>query len=318
MVLQKPKGAKKIVYLINVYDKQGEVVDKLEFTERLTYLSGRVSKSESGLYYKGVGVPYSRQLCAEPNGHRVLGKAEVFYCGYECQNENYLGKFGIFQETYQPYFSDFIGSCGPKELSIIRNSREFERSAVEVFDCINYDETNRQFYFEMNYVTRKGYIWDDQPEQLYALMQYMVAEGWNFPWDKASIKDIVVGGLVSDVADMFRSKDLIHQIGTVYSVVYSLSKLSKKAFVSFCDYLHINIINDRQIPNLVVLLLEQFGVDTDPLFNGIAEDNHDWYYHFVGDALIRGRNCAYVEDWDYGAKVRDEYVDKFRQVVEGR
>jgi hypothetical protein len=292
------------------------VVQVLEFNEPLIHVSGRVSKTESGIYYKGVGVPYRSQLSLDPNVYPVINEDAVFYCGYNVTNPAYVGKTGIFQERYQPYFSDFIGSCGIKELNIIRNSREFKRSSVEVLDCINYDEANKQFYFIMDYKCgRKGYLWGGQPKDLYALLEYMVVEGWNFPWDKTSIKDITRGGLVSDVADMFRSKELIHQIGTVYSVIYSLFKVYQGSFNAFSQYVGSNTIQDRQIPVLVIFLLEKMGVNTNEVF--INSDEQYFYNHIIGDYLIQGRNCAYVEDINYGDIIRKQYTDRFTAILTG-
>jgi hypothetical protein len=300
------------VHSVSIYDKSGEVVQVLEFDEPLTHVSGRVSKSKLGIYYKGVGVPYRSQLSLDPNLYPVIKQDEVFYCGYNVTNPNYIGKTGIFQERYQPYFSDFIGSCGIKELNIIRNSREFKRSSVEVLDCINYDEANKQFYFIMDYkCNRKGYLWGGQPKDLYELLEYMVTEGWNFPWDKTSIKDITRGGLVSDVADLFRSKELVHQIGTVYSVIYSLFKIYQRSFNEFSEYVGSNTISDRHIPTLIIFLLEKFGVDTEEVFRNSEEQY--FYNHLIGDYLIQGRNCAYVEDFNYGDTVKAQYIEKFSQ-----
>lgn len=301
---------------VNVYNPKGEVAQVLEIDEPLTYLSGRVSKSDSGIYYKGVGVPYRNQLALNPNGHTVLKQANVFYCGYEVQNKNFVGKSGIFQETYQPYFSDFIGSCGPKELNIIRNAREFKRSAVEVLDCVNYDADNRQFYFKMNYTNgKKGYVWGGEPKDLFGLIEYMLVEGWNFPWDKAGIRDITIGGLVSDVADMFRSKELRHQLGTVYCIVYSLSRINRKALNKFTDSFGISPIQERNIPTFVIYLLEKCGINTDEVFSAEGLDEKYFYNHIIANYLLQGRNCAYVENEEYGDKVKEEYINKFIEKI---
>lgn len=298
------------MHRVNIYDKSGEVVNVLEIQDDLTYLSGRVSKAESGLYYKGIGMPYFSHLLIDPGNYHVIEKAKVFYCGYAVQNSAWIGKAGIFQDRFQPYFSDFIGSCGPKELAVIRNSREFEKSAVEVLDCINFDEVNRQFYFIMNYKNdKKGYLYGGLPADLLDLMFYMVKEGWNFPWDKSSIRDVTIGGLVSDVADMFRSKELTHQVGTIYSLLYSLSRINRKTFNSLTNYLNVGIIQDRQIPTLIIYLLEEAGINTDAIF---SIDNEKYFYeHVISNWLLPGRNCAHVEDLEWGNKVRSDYTRMF-------
>lgn len=302
-----------MAHRVNVYDSLGKVVHVIEFSEPLAYLSGRVCRAESGVYVKGAGVPYRSHLALDPTGYDVVERSKVFYCGYAVKNHNFEGKEGIFQERFQPYFSDFIGSCGHKELNLISTSKEFERSAVRVLDCINYDVANRQFYFMLDYLNDKlGYLYGGEPQDLFDLMSYMINEGWNFPWDKSAIRDITVGGLVSDVADIFKSKELVHQIGTIYSVVYSLSRISRKTFVKFTDFMGISPIQDRHLPTLVIYLLEKAGINTDPVFGGELTEDY-FYKHIIGNYLIQGRNCAHVEEPSRGDDVRQEYIRQFSQ-----
>jgi hypothetical protein len=59
-------------------------------------------------------------------------KSDVWYVGYAVgrPREMLEGKRGVFQERYQPHFTDWIGACGEKEIQIVENLWElqFDRS----------------------------------------------------------------------------------------------------------------------------------------------------------------------------------------------
>jgi hypothetical protein len=231
------------------------------------------------------------------NEKGVTRRSDVFYCGYHAVSPAYTGKYGIIQRRYQPYFSDFIGSCGPKELAILRNSKEFMLSAVEVKDYIEYDPKHHQYYFVLNYKNgRSDYLDGGKPEALLELLKYMATEGWCFPWDKTSIKDIGADGLVHDVADLFRSKDVVNVFGSTYSVLYSLSKLSPEKYEEVTS-----------IPPILAtaMILNTCGFEISP-------DEEDGYY--IKNLLIPGRNCAHVENKSIGDNVKAQYLDVYRRL----
>jgi hypothetical protein len=301
--------------IVNIYDKTGLVVDTTEINDTISYVSGRVSKSDKGVYYKGAGVPYERHLSLNPDKHVVVKeKSPVFYCGYSVVNPKWEGKTGIFQERYQPYFNDFIGSCGPKELNLISHSEEFEMSSVKVLDCVEYDKANNQRYFVVNYdCDRKRYLDDGSPTQLIELLDYMVCNNWNFPWDKTAINDISACGRVSDVADMFKSDKLRHKLGTVYSVLYSLSKLAPQKYRVFLKELGLNHNNAMDYVFITMAILERNGIDTTPMIKG--NDEYDAYCSILLNYLLLGRNCAHVEDKHYGDKVKIAYVNRQKLAI---
>ena len=136
---------------ISVYDPCGKEVNRLEFDENIYPVNGRVSKGDK-YYYKGVGVAYQGQFLTENfDGYEICHECDVFYMGTFVKKPCFADKYGIFQERYQPQFTDFIGSCGAKELSIIENSENFELSSVDVLDVVNYDKDNQQYYFKLDY-----------------------------------------------------------------------------------------------------------------------------------------------------------------------
>jgi hypothetical protein len=300
--------------IVPIYNKKGEQVSELILPENVTHISGRTSIGDSGLYYKGVGSKYCPHANFNSAGYINVKPHSVFYYGYEVTREVWLGKFGIFQERCQPFFSDFIGTCGPKELKIINNSREFEKSAVRVVDCIEYDTENNQRYFILDYGKEGRTSWIKDRGTvggLLELLEYMLVNNWNFPWDKGAIGDVSGSGGVHDVADMFRSKEFIHKLGTVYAVLYSMKNKSQGRYYEFLTSAGYKHKDDKDFLFIAIALLERFGVNTSEGFSFYANDEFDAYYHLVGNCLLWGRNCGYVEKEVEGEKIREQYVNRF-------
>ena len=296
--------------LIPVYNKLGQQVSTINISDKLTFVSSRVSKGESGVYYKGVGSMYNTHSSLNANGHKVLGNSPIFYYGYVVQNEKMAGKFGILQEKFQPYFSDFCGSCGPKELRLLDNAK-CEKSSVNVLDVVNYDKDNKQYYFKLEYdCNRVKYLQSGHPNKLFELMCYMVNEGWNFPWDKGSINDVSACGRISDIADMFQSKTLKHRLGTIYSLLYSLGKLNRHKYNEFLAANNYQHRNDMDYVFIALSILDSNGVNIDGLMPKRAENDYQIYKHVVGNHLIQGQNCAYVEDSKYGDAVKKMFIER--------
>jgi hypothetical protein len=300
--------------LIPIYNQKGTQVSELHLPEEVTIVSGRTSKGHSGLYYKGVGVKYGGHSNFNPAGYINVRKHPVFYYGYNVTREAWVGKSGIFQERCQPFFSDFIGTCGPKELKIIANSKGFEKTAVIVKDCIEYDLENNQRYFILDYGKEGRTSWIEDRgavKDLLDLLEYMLRNDWNFPWDKGAIGDVSASGNVHDVADMFKSKEFIHKLGTVYSILYSMNNKSKGRYYEFITTAGYRHKDDKDFLFIAISLLERFGVDTKEGFSFDAKDEFDAYYHLVGNCLLWGRNCGYVEDAREGEKIREQYLNRF-------
>lgn len=299
---------------IPVYDITGEVLDVVSVSDNLSHVSGRTSKSDR-LYYKGVGSYYKGHAALFDDGVSVKsGRNAVFYYGDDYVNPYWVGKFGVFRQRYQPYFSDFIGTCGKKELSIIKNSQEFYFSSVAVVDCVCYDEENAQMYFVLEYKKqRTSFMGAGDEKKLVPLLGYMLQENWNFPWDKAAIRDVDVDGYVTDVADIFMSTDLKHKFGTVYSILYSLHALDVYAYTRLLNYLGLPYAGIKDIVFVVNFILSMNRIKIQPKL--ICEDRDDLYCHLVANILLRGKNCAAVETQTDGDKVMLEYVDRFTSQV---
>lgn len=297
--------------LIPIYDVNGIEVDSIHVPDTLEYVSGRVCKGEK-LYYKGVGVPYQHHFVVNPDKRlKDLGKSGVFYLGNAVVKPEYEGKFGIFQEKYQPFFPDFIGSCSIKEGTIVINSMTFHFSTVDVVDCVKFDDVNNQHYYVIDYkCKRMNYLDGGRPSSLRDLLEYMLRNNWNFLWDKTSIGDISMQAGVSDVADLFVSDKIEHRLGTVYSVLYSLAKLDKKKYEEFLTYMHMTHANDMDFIFNSIKILQLVGIDISLLVP--YADRKKNYKHIVLNYLLTGKNCAYCSCdlfMNEGNLVRDQYIN---------
>jgi hypothetical protein len=300
--------------IIKVHDFKGNIINTINLKEEVVLGNDRVARG-SNCFYKGVGTIYNSHFIENYNeNYQVLQKSNVFYLGYKVIKHNFKNKQGIFQEKYQPQFSDFIGTCGVKELALIENSELFGKSSIKVLDSVNWDKENNQYYFEVNYsCNRVKYLQNPQPKLLYELLEYMIKEGWNFPWDKTSIADISFNGLVTDVADIFYSKDNKNLLGTVYSVLYSLGKTNYNEYQNFIKsnglLPHIN--NTFYIFNSIILL-QKFGIDMKAFSTYSMSVQRD-YFHILRNFLIEGKNCGDCCYIEIGDKIRNQYreqVDK--------
>ena len=273
-----------------VYDSSGNPVSSIFVDDTIRYVDGRVSKGER-FYYKGLGVPYKTHHHLNPSSeYEVIRESGVFYLGKIVTKRCFVGKTGIFQELYQPFFPDFIGSCGNKEGTVVLNAMSFERSSIDVIDCVRYDIENDQYYYVVNYLCgRKKYLSFGCPLSLYQLLEYMIQEDWNFLWDKGSINDISFDGRVSDTADIFISKEVKHKLGTIYSVLYSLYRSDLKKYHQFCKTYNLRSNDLSDVIFNVVELLKRFGV----LIELDTKDPQEQYKTLVKDYLLEGKNCAY-------------------------
>jgi hypothetical protein len=295
---------------IPVYNRDGTQRNAVHVDDHLTFISGRVSKGKKA-YYKGVGCPYKGHHTLSPNQEYVIGKSPVWYSGYVVINPKLANLSGIFYQPYQPYFSDFVGSCGPKETNIISNSKEFQLSSVRYIDCIPFDAENRQQFFVLDYsCERTEYLKEGTAANLSELIECLITTGWNFPWDKAAIRDVSGKGTVSDVADMFKSNKPIHQLGTVYSLLYSLFQLSRPQFFELMKLHQLSCKTDKDIPLISIYFLDKYGAKADSLLP--RKQNSNVYLHLILQ-LIDGRNCAHVEHETYGDSVKKQYHKKFRE-----
>jgi len=310
-----------------VYDTTGNVVNNIHIDDNLEYVDGRVYKG-SQIYYKGVGVPYTShhtdlQISDE---YDIISESPIFYLGTQVSKKCFQGKVGIFQEKFQPQFTDWIGSCGIKELNILENLYDepsFGKNSIDVLGYETIDESSEQYYLKVLYqCNRIFYMQQPQSHKLRELLDYMITNNWNFPWDKNSISDISYSGLVTDVADIFNSDQLMHKIGTVYSVLYSLHNSSYKEYITFCEFNGLIHNNSMDIVFNSMYLLAMNGVDITPLIVGNGTDT---YKNIIMNYLVVGKNCGYCgvgscknridPNQSYGEYIRNEYINRTKTVL---
>ena len=314
---------------IPIYDSKGIQVDSITINESVEYVNGRVCKSDT-CYYKGIGIPYVAHSVLDENltdEYDYIEKSPVFYAGNTVSKKCFQNKTGIFQERFQPQFTDWIGSCGFKELNILENlydEYKFERNSIEVLGYETINEKEQQYYLRVQYSCgRKLYAEYPEPVKLRELLDYMIVTNWNFPWDKDSISDISTNGLITDVADIFYSAELMHKIGTVYSVIHSLGKKNIELYNDFCNINGLRKVNDMDYIFNTIFLLHKNGVDTDVLMN--FGDSTEIYINAVKNYLIQGKNCGFCgvgsclkredENQSYGEIIRQQYIERVEEML---
>lgn len=309
---------------IPIYNQNGVQVNSIHINEDIEYVNGRVCKSDT-CYYKGIGIPYKTHNIPDEylnDDYEFIEKSDVFYVGNVVSKKCFQNKTGIFQERFQPQFTDWIGACGLKELNILEHlydENRFDRSSIDVLGYETIDEEFQQYYLKVQYsCDRKSYYEYPNPHKLKELLDYMISSNWNFPWDKDSTADISTNGLVTDVADIFYSGELIHKVGTVYSVLYSLGCKSQKLYNEFCESSGLRNVNDMDYIFNTIFLLASNNVNTSPLMN--MSDSKEIYKNVVKNYLIKGKNCGFCGvgsclkrkdiNQSYGEYIREEYIKR--------
>jgi hypothetical protein len=314
---------------IPVYDSKGIHINTIHISEDLEYINGRVSKGEN-FYYKGVGVPYKFHHIYPDDmtdEYNFMQQSDVFYLGNVVSKRSYLGKYGIFQEKHQPHFTDWIGACGIKELNIFENlydENKFEYNAIEAIEYVTIDEQHQQYYLKVLYPGgRTEYLNSPSSKSLRELLDYMIQSNWNFPWDKNSISDLNGEAKVTDVADLFYSKELYHKIGSVYSILYSLANNNMQEYLNFCSYNNLNHPNQMGFIFNTLSLLSMNKVDVKHLYNGSPLDV---YKNIVRNYLIIGKNCGFCgvgsckgrkdANQSYGEEIRETYIKQIESTFQ--
>ena len=293
-----------------VYDKNGIHINTVVIPDTITYVNGRVSKGDK-YYYKGAGITYTHHYSIRQDledQYNILGKSDIFYLGNVVEKKSFKNKSGIFQEQYQPHFTDHIGACGVKELSMIENSIDFELSSADVIKVVEIDKINKQYYLILNYKCgRNKFTKDSDLTRVRTLLDYMIQTDWNFPWDKDSITDITDIGLICDTADIYKSSLLNHKLGTVYSLLYSMFHFDKTVYNKFIYQYQLVHTSPSSFVFNSIEILKQNNIDVSSLF--VSNSLKDNYIHIVLNYLVSGKNCADCNLVDFGEKVRKQYME---------
>ena len=293
---------------VQVIDRHLKCIEEVKLPERVYWVSGRSGIGESGLWYKGIGTSYSKHIALEPNKKdTILSKSTVLYGGYEVQYKYWVNRFGIFNDRMQWYFSEWIGGAGKRESKIIENSQKFSKSAVKVVDVISVIGDHCVYVLEI-----EGNKWSiDSVDKVIEVLKTMLEEGWNFYWDKGSIRDMNANGLVTDVADLFYSEDIKHRFGTVYSVIYSMKQLNKALASEFEKRMNV-VLDVKNIPFACLKVMNEVGCDVSGIYDkNTFEYNWEDYKRLILDVLMEGKNCAGGEFEEIGDKVKAMYKNNF-------
>ena len=289
--------------IINIYNNLGDIVDSITIAGDLKYSTGRVCSSSEGVYYKGAGCAYDCNVYLDIDNLNIESEDE--FCGFFYVNPKLEGKFGIFQERKYSWYDEIMGACGARELNLVPHSVDFSRSDVTVLDHVIFDKKNNYGYYKVLYKSHRiSYIANGSPNKLVDLMEYMLSEQWNFPWDKDSINDISYLGLITDVADLFRSAELSHQLGSIYSILHTLQWRSFSGFLHLMRYLGFCDRYLNLLPVISLDILSKFGVSA----SYTIPTQKDLYSYIVG-----GRNFFHCGSQEYGDKMRLYYLKKLDQ-----
>ena len=307
----------KIVVKIPIHNNEGIAYKSFIINDDIEFIDGRVYKGKN-CYYKGIGVPYkSHHVLDFTDEYEYINDPDIFYLGLRVRKKCFVGKTGVFEELYQPFFPDYIGACSYKEGPIVLNSMMFDLSSVEILDCKPIDKEIDQYYYVCDYkCKRKTYLDGGNPHELRTLIDYMLCNDWNSLWDKNAIGDVTVDGRVSDVADLFKSSELKHKLGTVYSHLYSLSKNDKrkyKEFLDVCGLQHPDEYGDFWFIYNSLHILHENGIDIQEV--SPHENMYDNYKHAVLNYLILGRNTAYCACNAYIGQ-GDEVMEEYKIIVQ--
>jgi hypothetical protein len=298
-----------VVDKVMVIDKGLRIVTEVELSERVVWVGGRSGIGESGLWYKGIGTVYSYHYAKERDDKCVVVDRGV-YDSYVVQYRPWVNKFGIFQERMQWYFSEWIGGAGKREEKIIRNADEFSFSAVRVVDVIQVMDMHNVYVLEM----KGGKRVCEDVGKIMRLLDMMLSSGWNFPWDKGAIRDINEEGLVTDVADLFRSDDVKHKFGTVYAMLYSMRVLLSDVAEEFGRRFKVSL-ELKELPFTCLRVMKKLGQDISEIWDGKIKWSWDGYKSLVLDVLMEGVNCAGLEFSKYGEEVKKWYKRKFLEDI---
>jgi hypothetical protein len=297
---------------VKIYDGRGNEVHSIclpgEF-ERIPHSRFACDKNQE-VYFKGAGCHYFGHYILKPDPlkqYQLLEKVPIEYLGYFVMDPDFAGKTGIFFAKFQPPFSDPIGGCGIKETRIYEHSREFEKSGVDVVAMMPVLEDSPYLIYQLKYKDGRIKMENGQFRNavLADLLLYMLETDWNFPWDKNVLGDINLKGLVTDVADLFKSEDLVHKFGTVYSFLFGLHSVGR--LNGFCKHLGLKKAGLYEIPFRVVELLKarcnsQFAIG--------RKETPANYLHLMKDFLIEGKNCASLENSEFHEFAKRMYLQK--------
>ena len=105
----------KIVVKIPIHNNEGIAYKSFIINDDIEFIDGRVYKGKN-CYYKGIGVPYkSHHVLDFTDEYEYINDPDIFYLGLRVRKKCFVGKTGVFEELYQPFFPDYIGVVAIKK-----------------------------------------------------------------------------------------------------------------------------------------------------------------------------------------------------------
>lgn len=312
--------ASKFIY---IYDSMGYIIDVFSVPLEYTWVEGRFGEASNGVYYKGIGNKYSFHYSFNTPFQSKAMDAGYLSNGNRVTNIHLLNKFGIFTIPFSPVFSEYVGGCGSREVNIIKNSKEFDYSDIEILDKFDISCINHSVYSMRCKSNRRKFIHEPSVKKLMVLLDYLMSSGWNMPWNKNSVADITPSGTITDVADLFRSDLFLHKVGTIYSIVSSLYRSNFPAYqelkkevkhkIAFSDFgvmsSIIHGVTDDCILLSITILATKYDISVElPLTRKCIKD-------FVLAYIVSGRNYAYGEKSVWGDIIRQSFINR---ILEGQ
>lgn len=300
--------------IINIYEEDGKKSDEFEIDDELEFTGGRVwrSKINPKIYYKGAGTVYTHQFSFDKKLTRVK-KHHSPYCGWKVINEAFVGKTGIFKDRYQPCFKCCIGGAGPREHRLLNTWNTFKFSGVILHDSmitVPLPWDNRIYMIE--YIGGRGkFIDDPNLSKLEDLLRYMITNDWNWAWDKGVLLDTNLEGLVTDVADVWKSDKIEHKFGTIYAALHHLWEKKPEKATEFAMRFgtHLTDLEDLLHATRGVLFSMGYYIEVPKV------DQDSQYHHLALNVLMEGKTCAYCESPDsrWGTYTRDVFKKRYEK-----
>ena len=258
--------------------------------------------SDSGFYYKGAGILYCGHLSDRIlPGMLQIGENHCPYQKYQVIYPLLYGKFGIFAFRHQPVFRDYEGGCGPKEKNIVWMQLRFQYSAIE--GEVEALSTPIKEHFIYRYRLRKihgGY------RDTVRLLEYVLTEGFNCPWDKNIWGDICAYGYVRDLADWFISEEDCHKLGTAYAFLNSILAVDQHLYFYLVRCLTgWECLEKAYIPFIAAFIVRKTCPDFMTGYD--LEDLTSTGYQLLLEQLYNGKACCHLESECVGEEVRTLY-----------
>lgn len=299
--------------IIDIYEEDGKKSDEFEIDDDLEYTGGRVwrSKLNREFYYKGAGAVYTHHFSFDEKLPRIEKHFSPYH-GWKVINEAFVGKTGIFKDRYQPPFKCCIGGAGPREHRLVNTWDKFQYSGVIYYDSmitVPLPWDNRIYLLE--YKGGRGkFIKFPNLSKLEDLLRYMITNDWNWAWDKKVLLDVNLEGLVTDIADVWKSDKYEHKFGTVYAALYHLWNDMPELAAKFCMRFGSKLSGLEDLLHAVRGILFSLGYYIE-MPRGADRDMA--YHHLALNVLMEGRTCACCETPDsyWGTYAKDEFKKRY-------